>query len=45
MWRKNIPERGKSKDKSVEIRVNLEHLRNKGINEHDCSMVSKQERV
>lgn len=27
--RKNVPDRGNSKDKVIEIRVNLEHLRNK----------------
>lgn len=27
IWSKNIPGRGKSKDKSLEIRVRLEYLR------------------
>ena len=42
IWRKNIPGRGNSKDKSIEMRLRLEHLRKR---ESNCgwSMVKGRE--
>ena len=42
IWRKNIPGRGNSKDKSIEMRLRLEHLRKR---ESKCgwSMVKGRE--